>query len=73
MKADLEIECKNPENIFKSLEPDIDNNSKFSAEFKVNDNKLKITVSADDITGLLAGINSYLRLVKTVIDLEEIK
>ena len=73
MKAEIEIECKNPEKVIKSIKPDIDDTGKFEAELKAKENKVELEVKADNITGLLAGINSYLRLIKTTNDLEEIK
>ncbi|MBU3905099.1 MAG: hypothetical protein KJ906_03050 [Nanoarchaeota archaeon] len=73
MKAKIEIECKEPQKVINSIEPDMDQNEKFEAKLETDDNKIKLTVKSDEISGLLAGINSYLRLIKTTNDLEEIK
>jgi len=73
MKANIEIDCSNPEKVIKSLEPDIDENGKFDVQLTTDKNIVKIKVESEDISGLLAGINSYLRLIKITKDLEEIK
>lgn len=66
MKAKIEIECENPEIIVKAIKPDMDE-QRFRVELKANDNKIKIKVKADNISSLLAGINSYVRLIKSSI------
>lgn len=68
MKAEIEIECKDPEIIIKSLEPDVEKTKRFDIEFKTDKNKILLIVKSDDFGGLLAGINSYLRLIKAAID-----
>jgi tRNA threonylcarbamoyladenosine modification (KEOPS) complex Pcc1 subunit len=71
MKAEIEIECGNPETVIKSIRPDIE-----AKRFKVNlegkDGKVILTVESEDISGLLAGINSYIRLIRTAINTEAI-
>jgi len=64
MKAEIKIECENPEIIIKSIKPDMDD-KRFVSELKADDNKLKLKVHANDISSLLAGINSYMRLIKS--------
>jgi len=71
MKAEIEIECKEPETVIKSLSPDNESIEKFDVKLESGKNKIKIKVEAKDIPGLLAGINSYLRLVKVSIDAME--
>lgn len=66
LKAELEIECKNPDIIVKSIEPDIDVKDKFDVKIEANE-KIKVVIESKDITGLLAGVNSYLRLIRTAI------
>lgn len=68
MKAEIEIECKDPEIVIKSLEPDVEKTKRFDVEFKTDKNKILLIVKSDDFGGLLAGINSYLRLIKVAID-----
>lgn len=72
MKAELEIECKHPEVIKESLQPDIDENSKFKAEIETEKDKIEVKIEAEDISGLLAGINSYLKLIRTSIEVQEV-
>lgn len=71
MKAELEIECKNPELIIKSLKPDIDESS-FMVKLKANKDKLLLNIESKDLSGLLAGINSYVRMIRALKDVEVI-
>jgi len=71
MKAEIEIDCKDPEIIIKSLTPDNEELKKFDVSLQSEKNKIKIQVQAKDIPSLLAGINSYLRLVKVANDAME--
>jgi tRNA threonylcarbamoyladenosine modification (KEOPS) complex Pcc1 subunit len=71
MKAEIEIDCKDPELIIKSLNPDSEELKKFDVSLKPEKNKIKINVQATDIPGLLAGINSYIKLVKVANDAME--
>jgi tRNA threonylcarbamoyladenosine modification (KEOPS) complex Pcc1 subunit len=71
MKAEIEIECKEPEIVIRSIKPDEGEIKKFDVKMSAEKNKLKIKVESKDIPGLLAGINSYLRLVKVAIDAME--
>ena len=71
MKAEIEIECKTPDTVIKSLEPDIDSNPKFDVELKSKEDKIKLKIKSKDITGLLAGVNSYLKLIRTSIEVQE--
>lgn len=68
MKAEIEIECKEPNIIIKSLEPDAEQAKRFDVELKAENNKIKLEIKSKDVAGLLAGINSYMRLVKTAMD-----
>jgi len=72
MKAEIEIECEKPEIVIKALKPDLENLNKFNISLTHEKNKLKIKIEAKDISSLLAGINSYLRLVKVAINTMEV-
>ena len=72
MKAEIELECKEPEIVIKSLKPDEEELDKFNIKLTSEKNKLKIKIEAEDISGLLAGINSYLRLVKVAMNAMEV-
>ena len=71
MKAEIEIECKEPEIVIKSLKPDEEELNKFDVKLTSEKDKLKLKIEARDIPGLLAGINSYIRLIKVAIDAME--
>ena len=64
MRADIEVECKEPQLIIDSIKPDMEKTGKFDAELKAEEGKIRLSVRAKDITGLLARINSYLRLIR---------
>jgi len=65
MKAEIEIECKKPDIVIKSIRPDVEEVKKFNVKIEAENNKIKLEIEADDIAGLLAGINSYMRLIRT--------
>ena len=71
MKAEIEIDCKDPDTIVKSIMPDIDV-KKFDVKLEDKEDKIILTIESKDITGLLAGINSYIKLIRTAINVEEI-
>ena len=72
MKAIIELECKKPLLVARALEPEADENKKFEASVKTSKKSLLLTVESKDISGLLAGINSYVMLARTSINsLEE--
>ena len=71
MKATLEIECKNPKVIKKSLLPDIKNKKDVKINLETDKNNLIIKIESKKISYLKAVINSYLSLVKTLKELEE--
>jgi len=71
MKAEIEIECKRPDTVIKALEPDIEEVNKFDVKIEPEKNKIKLKIESKDTSGLLAGINSYIRLIKTSIDAME--
>ncbi|MBU3896501.1 MAG: hypothetical protein KJ697_01030 [Nanoarchaeota archaeon] len=73
MKAEIEIPCKEPDKIIESLKPDMDQTEKFDVNITKNKDGIKIEVESNEISGLLAAINSYLKMIKTLKDLEEIK
>ncbi|MFH0928871.1 MAG: KEOPS complex subunit Pcc1 [Candidatus Aenigmatarchaeota archaeon] len=72
MKAQIEIECMNPETVVKAIEPDMDSR-RFEVRLKAGDGKVLLAVKSEDIAGLLAGINSYIKLIRTAINTEEIE
>lgn len=71
LKGKIEIDCKNPEDVIKAIEPDKDESEKFDVKLNSSGSKLNLTVESNDFTGLLAGLNSYIRLIKTAMSIEE--
>jgi len=71
MKAEIEIDCKDVDTVIKSISPDIDV-KKFDVKLEDKEDKLILTIESKDITGLLAGINSYIKLIRTAINVKEI-
>jgi tRNA threonylcarbamoyladenosine modification (KEOPS) complex Pcc1 subunit len=65
MKAGIEIECKRPDIVVRALEPEIEETKKFSVKIEAEKDRIKLKLEAEDISGLLAGINSYMRLIRT--------
>jgi tRNA threonylcarbamoyladenosine modification (KEOPS) complex Pcc1 subunit len=71
MKAEIDIECREPEKVKESLRPDQEELNKFDVKLTAEKNKLKLSIEAEDLSGLLAGINSYIRLIRVAIDAME--
>jgi len=72
MKAEIEIECKEPEIIIESLKPESIDLKKFDIKLKAEKDKIKLEIKAENISNLLAGINSYMKLIKVAIDAMEV-
>jgi len=68
MKAEIEIECAKPDIAVKAIKPEAEDTKKFSVKIEPGKDKIKLKIEAEDIAGLLAGINSYVRLIKTSIN-----
>jgi tRNA threonylcarbamoyladenosine modification (KEOPS) complex Pcc1 subunit len=68
MKAEIEIECERPDLVVRALRPEIEETKKFTVKLEAEKDRLKLKLEAEDVPGLLAGINSYLRLIKTSMD-----
>jgi tRNA threonylcarbamoyladenosine modification (KEOPS) complex Pcc1 subunit len=68
MKAEIEIECERPDIVVKALGPETEETKKFTVKIEAGKDRLKLKLEAEDVSGLLAGINSYMRLIKTSID-----
>ncbi|NIO44205.1 MAG: hypothetical protein GTN36_01455 [Candidatus Aenigmarchaeota archaeon] len=72
MKAEIEIECKNPEIVVKALKSDIEDAKKFNVKIEAEEDKIELEIESDNVSGLLAGINSYVRLIRTSINSMEV-
>ena len=73
MKAVIEIDVEHPDQIIKAIEPDIDQNEKFDVKLEEQEGKIVLTVEAREIAGLLAGINSYVKLIRVALDVGKIE
>jgi len=71
MKAEIEVECEKPEIVIKLLRPDQEELKRFDIKLEAEKNKLKLKIEAKELSSLLAGINSYLRLIKVAMDAME--
>ncbi|MEM5804568.1 MAG: KEOPS complex subunit Pcc1 [Candidatus Aenigmatarchaeota archaeon] len=73
MRAEIDIPCKNPDNVLKAIEPDMEESPKFSASMDASKSGLLVKVEAKDISGLLTGVNSCLKLVKTATEVDDVE
>jgi tRNA threonylcarbamoyladenosine modification (KEOPS) complex Pcc1 subunit len=71
MKAEIELECKQPGLVIKSLRPDKEDLNKFDVTLEAGKNCVRLTVKAKEVSGLLAGINSYMKLIRVAIEAME--
>jgi tRNA threonylcarbamoyladenosine modification (KEOPS) complex Pcc1 subunit len=71
MKAEIEMDCKDSDMVIKSVSPEIEA-KKFDVKLEDKKGKIILTIESKDITGLLAGINSYMKLIRTAISVKEI-
>jgi tRNA threonylcarbamoyladenosine modification (KEOPS) complex Pcc1 subunit len=69
-EATLKIECKNPELIKKSLEPDIKNNKNLEVKIKASKNLIEIEIKSKKISHLKGIINSYLGLINMLMEVD---
>lgn len=71
--AVVEIESKAPELVVKALEPEPAESPKFRAGLKAAKGKVVLTVSSNELSGLAAGLSSWLRLIRTANEASELK
>ena len=67
----MEVGCKNPKLVKKSLLPDVESKEDLRIKLKTNKKNLIIEIESKKISYLKAVINSYLSLIKTLEELEE--
>lgn len=72
MNATIEVECKEPKLAANAIDVEKDDKKDFTVKLLPKKNKLLLTIRAEDISALQAGINSYLRLIKTATDVDSI-
>ncbi len=72
IKADLKIKLENPKQAYEALKPDLENTERFKVKVSPRKGELYIQIEAKDLTAARAAINSYLRLINTVKEVDEI-
>ena len=73
MFARIEVECKNPEQVIRAISVDESETEKFSTKLSAGKNKILLEVESKDISGLMAGMNSKLKLIKVAGEVSEIE
>jgi len=71
MKAILEIPCSDPKLIKKSLEPDAVK-GKVKVSLSTTKNTLKIKIECEKISHLKGVINTYLSLLKMLLEVDKV-
>ncbi len=56
----------------KALKSDIEDAKKFNVKIEAEEDKIELEIESDNVSGLLAGINSYVRLIRTSINSMEV-
>jgi len=70
--AQLKIDTNNPTKLINSLKPDMDKSNRFEVELAPEKNSVILKVEAKDLTAMRAAINSYLRLIQTINEVDKI-
>jgi tRNA threonylcarbamoyladenosine modification (KEOPS) complex Pcc1 subunit len=70
-EAKIKIECKNPELIKKSLEPDIKNDEQSETVIKAEKDGIEIKINSKKLSYLKAIINSYISLVSMLTEVDK--
>jgi KEOPS complex subunit Pcc1 len=69
LTTEFNFELTNAHIIYKSILPELENQTRSRIELHHTDASLKILIHAEDITALRAALNSWLRLIKIAYDL----
>ena len=70
-EAEIKIECKNPELVKKSLEPDMENSETIKTELKTGKDYIGIRVESKKLSYLKAIINSYISLISMLMEADK--
>ncbi len=70
-RARIEVEAKHPEAVYDALLPESGEGRRFSSRVFLEGERVVVEVDAADATALRAALNSYLRLIVLLSDLEE--
>ncbi len=71
--ATLRLKCKRPEAVAKSLEPDIKNDEDSQTTIRTDKSFVVIEIKSERLSHMKAIVNSYLSLVASLNEIEEIK
>ncbi len=70
--AQFKISLENPKAAYEAIKADKEDTERFKVELFVSKNELHIKIDAQDITAARQAINSYLRLINTLKEVEKI-
>ncbi len=73
IKAELCIKLKNPKEAYEALKPGLESTDRFTVKAEARKGELHIEIEAKDITAARAAINSYLRTLNAMKEVEEIE
>ncbi len=70
--GEIRIKLENPSKVLEALKPDIEETNRFKAEIIAEKNKLVLKINASDLSAMRAALNSYLRLINTIKEVDKI-
>ena len=72
-EVNLKLKCKRPEIVKNSLEPDIKNSESLQTAVEAGKDFVEIKAKGKKLSHLKAIINSYLSIISTLNEIEDIK
>ncbi len=73
IKAELSIKLENPKEAYEALKPSLESTDRFTVKAEARKSELFIEIGAKDITAARAAINSYLRTLNAMREVEEVE
>jgi tRNA threonylcarbamoyladenosine modification (KEOPS) complex Pcc1 subunit len=70
-KCRIELECRDPEHIADALKKDVEQTKKFGVTISTKPNVVILEFSSHELSGLLAGVNSYVKLAKLALEVSK--
>ena len=70
--GEIRIKIKNPDKVLKALKPDIEPARRFRVDLIAEKDNLILKVSSKDLSAMRAALNSYLRLIDTIKEVDRI-
>ncbi len=71
--AEIKIEAENPKQVIKSLKPDMVKAPRFEVKLVPSENHVILKINADDLTAMRAAVNSYIRLINTLKEVDKLE